>query len=84
MAQMKGRLTKRQYNYATIFVDHKSRLKYVHLQENITSSQTVEAKLAFESYTNKHGVQVKHYHANNGQFADNLYLFVVNIHYIKQ
>ena len=38
MAQMKGQLTKHRYNYDTIFVDHYSRLKYVHLQESLTSN----------------------------------------------
>ena len=30
-AQMKGQLTKRIYNYTTVFVDHHSRLQYVYL-----------------------------------------------------
>ena len=37
MAQMKGRLTRQRYNNATIFIDHRSRLKFVHLQESIPS-----------------------------------------------
>ena len=74
MAQLKGRLTKKRYNYATVFVDHYSRLKYVHLQGSITSEETLEAKIAFESYAKKHGVTVSHYHADNGRFADKLFL----------
>ena len=31
VAQLKDRLTKKWYNYATVFVDHYSRLKYTHL-----------------------------------------------------
>jgi hypothetical protein len=31
IAQLKGTLTKRHYTVATIFIDHYSRLKYVHL-----------------------------------------------------
>ena len=74
MAQLKGRLTKKRYNYATIFVDHYSRLKYVHLQESISSEQTVEAKIAFEAYSRRHGVTISHYHADNGRFADRMFL----------
>ena len=74
MAQMKGRLTRRRYNYATIFVYHRSRLKYVHLQESITSEQMVEAKSAFETNASKYGVTIKHYHVDNGRFADNLFI----------
>jgi hypothetical protein len=47
MSQLKGKLTRRRYKAATIFVDHLSRMSYVHLQENLTSADTLEAKEAF-------------------------------------
>ena len=74
LAQLKGGLTKRRYGAATVFVDHASRLGYVHLQGRITSDETVQAKQAFEAYARSHGVTVKHYHADNGRFADNAFL----------
>ena len=74
VAQLKGKLTKKRYGAATIFVDHASRLSYVHLQGRITSDETVQAKRAFEAYARSHGVNVKHYHADNGRFADNAFL----------
>ena len=74
VAQLKGRLTKRRYRVATVFVDHFSDLSYVHLQSSTTSQETVEAKLAFEAYARDHGVTVEHYHADNGRFADTLFL----------
>jgi hypothetical protein len=49
-AQMKGKLTKKQYRCTTIFVDHYSRLRFVHLQINDSSVETVTAKCAFESF----------------------------------
>jgi hypothetical protein len=44
ISQLKGRLTRRRYKAATVFVDHFSRMSYVHLQESLTSADTVEAK----------------------------------------
>ena len=77
IAQLKGKLTKRRYGAATIFVDHASRLSYVHLQSRVTAEETVEAKKAFEAYARSHGVIVKHYHADNGRFAENLFMSAV-------
>ncbi len=41
------------------------------MTSNVTSSETLDAKCAFECFTAKHGVQIKHYHCDNGRFADN-------------
>jgi hypothetical protein len=72
-AQMKGKLTKKQYRCATIFMDHYSCLRYVHLQVNDSSVETVPTKCAFESFAAKHGIKIQHYHCNNGQFSDNAF-----------
>jgi len=72
--QLKGSVTKRRYQAATIFVDHFSGLSYVHLQRQLTSKETVEAKHAFEAFARRHHVRIKHYHADNGRFADNAYM----------
>jgi hypothetical protein len=74
VAQLKGKLTRKRYKAATVFVDHKSRLSYVHLQEGLTSKETVEAKHAFEAYARVFGINIRHYHADNGRFADNAFL----------
>ena len=74
IGQLKGKLTKKRYMAATVFVDHYSRLSYTHLQQTLSSDDTLQAKQAFETYCSKHGVKVKHYHADNGHFADNAFL----------
>ena len=79
IAQLKGKLTRRRYKHATIFVDHYSDLSYVHLQETLSSNETVQAKHAFEAYARKYNVKLLHYHADNGRFADNLFINDVNI-----
>lgn len=70
MAQSKGRATTHRYYYATIFVDHFSGLDYVHLHEHNTGAAILEAKLAFERFSHSHGVTVRHYHCDNGRFAE--------------
>jgi hypothetical protein len=71
--QLKGRLTKCRYTAATVFTDHYSCLQYVHLMTKITSQETVEARQAFEIFAKQHGVQILHYHCDNGRFANNAF-----------
>ena len=74
LVHMKGLPTKRRYSAATIFVDHYSRQGYVHLQESLTANNTLRAKEAFERYCESFVVKVRQYHADNGQFAKNLFI----------
>ena len=50
LSQLKGRLTNRRYTAATVFVDHFSHLRYIHLMTAMTSQETIEAKVAFERF----------------------------------
>ena len=74
MAQVKGWLTKKRYTAATVFADHASGLSYVHVTESTTAEETLEAKAAFEAYAADMGVTIKHYHADNGRFAENAFM----------
>jgi hypothetical protein len=71
-AQLKGIIAKRRYICATVFVDHLSRLGYVHMQQKLTSYETVKAK--HEAFKKSQGVTIKHYHADNGRFSDNAFI----------
>jgi hypothetical protein len=71
IAQLRGRPTLKRYHAATVFVDNFSRLSYVHVQKGTSAEETIQAKHAFERYARSHGVVTKHYHADNGIFADN-------------
>jgi hypothetical protein len=71
VAQLKGRLTHGRYKVATVFIDHHSRLGYVHMQKDSSSLETLKAKHACGLYTRERGIIVRHYHANNGRFVDN-------------
>ncbi len=64
--QMKGKLTKKHYRCATVFVDHYSRLRFVHLQVDNLSVETVAAKRTFETFAAKHSIKIQHYHCNSG------------------
>jgi len=66
----KGTPTKRRYVGSTVFADHFSGLTYVHHQESLSTAETIEAKQAFERYAKHHGVTIRHYHCDNGRFAD--------------
>ena len=66
IAQLKGIPTRDRYKAATVFVDHYSCLSFVHLQHSTNAEETIQAKQAFENYARSHGIQVKHYHADNG------------------
>ena len=72
-AQMKGKLTLHRYRGATIFVDHFSRLRFIHLMRDSSSEETIKAKRAFEQFAADHGVKILHYHCDNGRFADNAF-----------
>ncbi len=43
------------------------------MMTNLTSNKTVNAKQAFKRFATKHSVQIKHYHCNNGCFANTLF-----------
>ncbi len=73
ITQLKGTLTKKRYMAATVFVDHYSWLKYIHLMTKLTSKETMEAKQAFKHFAKQHGVRILHYHCDYGQFADNAF-----------
>lgn len=74
LPQLKGRLTRMRYKVATVFVDHYSRLSYIHLQRSFSSNETQEAKQAFEAFARRCNVRIEHYHADNGRFADNAFI----------
>jgi hypothetical protein len=44
IAQLKGRLIKKRYGGATIFVHHASHLSYKYFQQQTSSDETVEVK----------------------------------------
>jgi hypothetical protein len=69
--QLKGTPTKKRYKCATIFVDHYSRLRFLHLQIHNSAVKTIAAKQASETFAAEHGVRIQHYHCDNGRFYDN-------------
>ena len=71
VAQPKGSLTKTCYKNATTFKDYYACLTDAHLYQSNDGESAVETKKAFKAHFQKHNVGIKHYHDNNGRFADN-------------
>jgi hypothetical protein len=73
VAQLKGKLTKKRYPCATVFVDHFSCLQYIHPQADDSLIKTIVAKRTFETFAAQHNIKIQHYHCNNGRFSDNAF-----------
>jgi hypothetical protein len=74
IAQIKGTPTKAHYNSATVFTDHYSDVTFIHLQRSTNAQETLEAKHAFEQWATSYNVNIRHYHADNGRFAETLFM----------
>ncbi len=72
-AQLKGKLTNKCYKYTTVFVNHFSRLQFVHLQLDNKAGKTLAAKLPFKQYATEQGVNILHYHCDNRCFHGNAF-----------
>jgi Reverse transcriptase (RNA-dependent DNA polymerase) len=67
---LKGKNTRQRFKVATVYIDHFSNLSFVYLQTSTSAAETVDSKKEFERYARSNGVQVMHYHADNGRFSD--------------
>ena len=76
--QMSGFLTRQRLWGATTFVDHVSDYVYVHFMRDLSLDETLLAKSAMEKIMDQAGRTVKHYHADNGRFADNGFIDAIN------
>jgi hypothetical protein len=74
VAQMKGKATTARYTCATNFIDQYRRWSYVHFQKSTSGEETVEAKRTFKRMANSYGVRIRHYHGDNGRFAETLFM----------
>ena len=77
IGQVKGAHTRRRYQVTTVFVDHHSDLTFVYHQLTTSGEETVDAKNAFETFAASSGVSIRHYHADNGRFAENKFIEAV-------
>ena len=76
--RISGRHTRQRIQAATVFLDHYSDFSYTHLCTSTSQEETLEAKAAYEKLAASHGVTVKHYHADNGRFAEKGFRDVVH------
>jgi hypothetical protein len=66
---MKGIPTTQRYQVATVFVDHVN-YTFVHFQTNTSADETLREKLEFERIARSYGINIQHYHSDNGRFVD--------------
>ena len=76
--QMSGFLTSKRLWGATTFVDNLSDYVYVNLMRDLALDEILLAKEAMEKVMAQAGRYVKHYHANNGRFAENGFIDAIN------
>ena len=69
--QEKVQITRARIWGTTVFEDYASRWVKVHLMQDATGDSTLEATNDFERDCMARNVVPKHYHADNGQFAEN-------------
>jgi hypothetical protein len=85
VGQIKCWLTAKRYPAATVFVDHYSQLTFAYMQFSTGAEETVNAKMAFEAFAAQFSMMVRHYHANNSQFAEiTMWVKAVNKHQPQQ
>ena len=68
--QEKGNLAQARIWACTVFVDYYTGYVFVALLRDLTVESTLAAKKEFEHRCAVRGVKVKHYHADNGIFAE--------------
>ena len=68
--QSKGLLTRARIWAATIYVDYVTGYVHVGLMQDQSGESTLQTKHDFEHLCATRGVTVKHYHADNGRFAE--------------
>ena len=73
-------LTSKRIRGCTTFVDHVSDYVYIHLMKALTLDETLLANKALERLMAQAGRAIKHYHVNNGHFADNGFTDIINEH----
>jgi hypothetical protein len=54
-------------------IRHSQLSRFVHLQLDNGSNESLTAKLTFNQYAAEHGVKILHYHCNNGRFHNNAF-----------
>ena len=63
------------HKVTTIFVNHILHLCFLHFHESLLSEETVQAKVACEKFVAWHNTKIKQYHADNGRFANNAFIY---------
>ena len=72
--QTSGFWTVERFVGATVFVDNYSSFSFVYMMRSLNSSEKMAAKHAFKRLAHSHGVKILNYRADNGRFADDVFV----------
>jgi len=69
----KGSPISTRYHYCNVWVDHHSRYIFLTMHQRKDAKEMLQSKLAFEAFSKKHGVQVRHIRVDNGVYSSQLF-----------
>lgn len=71
---IKGEINQIQVHSWKIFVDNFRRFSFVFIQRYTSGNVKVKSKMEFEQCEKTHGIDIEHYHADNGRLSDKLFI----------
>ena len=72
--QNSGFLSRQRLWGCTTFLNHVSDYVYVHIMRDLTQTEMLLSKKAFEKMIAQSGKTIKHYHTYTGIFSDNVFI----------
>lgn len=74
LPQDKGKLTRSRVWGVTVFVDYATNYMCTILMQDLSAESTLAAKHEFKQRCATRGIKVQQYHANNGRFAEAVFV----------
>jgi hypothetical protein len=70
IAQMKGIPTTQRYKVAIVVIDYATDYTFIYFQIDTSADEKLRAKLEFGRMARSYGINIQHYHSDNGLFVD--------------
>lgn len=69
----KGAPSSTRYHYCNIWIDHYKRFIYLTMHQRKDAKEMLHSKEQFQAFCHKHGVNIRHIHADNGVYASQVF-----------